>query len=271
MGHAKGIFPPWQEALGSSSSSSMHSSEPWLPPADPLLAAVPLWGQQGWSLAEGSSEFPPAPLWAGFHFKWPFSWSNEGLKLCHMSALVKMEDLLSSCRVQKELLRVKFPVHWTLSAVPGHCLTWDSRHTHQGELEAEISQTQGTGHTNALLLCWLGIRFLPDPSPERQTLSSKFRIRFSGSVNAWHYRSTCNSSTPHHNSHSSWKRSQLCWEPQAAPAEPCWQVLSLLGWPQGCTAPPAPLPFGTQEAASQDIREWLRLVEREAMKERMQG
>lgn len=142
----------------------MHSSAPWLPPPDPLLysALAPLLAQcpcgetQGsrgagaMALAGGSSEFPLIPPRPGFHFKWLFSRSNEGLKLWHMSALVKMEDLLSSCRVQKELQRVKFPVQWTLSAVPGHCLTWDCRHIHQGELEAEISKTQGVGHTKSI-------------------------------------------------------------------------------------------------------------------------
>ena len=39
----------------------------------------------------------------------------------------------------------------------------------------------------------------------------------------------------------------------------------------GCIAPSASLFFGTEEAGSKDIRNGLRLLEREAMKERIQG
>jgi len=39
----------------------------------------------------------------------------------------------------------------------------------------------------------------------------------------------------------------------------------------GCVAPSASLGFGTEEAGSKDIREELTLLEREAMKERIQG
>lgn len=92
-----------------------------------------------------------------------------------MSALVKMEDLLSSYRVQKELQRVKFPVQWTLSAVPGHCLAREELTCHPRtptrikgwDFQSSVPQR----HKICLLLCWLGIRFLPELSLGRHMLS----------------------------------------------------------------------------------------------------
>lgn len=261
MGHGKGIFPslagvPWQQQQLNAQFSALTSSS-W-PPAFfctcPTRALVPLLTQcpcrdrraGALALAEGSSEFSPIPLRPGFQFKWPFSRSNEGLKLCHMSALVKMEDFLSSCRVQKELQRVKFPVQWTLSAVPGQCLTWDKWHTHQWELEAEISKTQGIGHTKSICFYadWESDSYQiqaqkgthSPPSSESGLLDLSMPGIATAPATA--PLNTTTHMAPGRGARSAESHTLL-------PEEPCWQVQSLLWSPQGSIAPSASLLFGT--------------------------
>jgi len=113
------------------------------------------------TLAEVVAKFPLTPLRPRFHFKWLFFKGSEGLKPRHMSALVKMKDLLSRYRVQKELQKVKFPVQWTLSAVPGQRFAQEQRtccqHTLMRIKGWDFQCSWSWRHKTYLLLCWLRI------------------------------------------------------------------------------------------------------------------
>lgn len=99
----------------------------------------------------------------------------------------------------------------------------------------------------------------------------------------WQCQGTCEKPTRHHDPRGSWKRGKVCGATRRSQQSTMLvgAVAALVvhfcaggsgtGMMPGWIAPSASLFFRTEEADSKDIRERLRLLEREAMKERIQG
>lgn len=240
MGHVKCIFPslaggPWQQQLNAQFSSLTPSSPPRLYFAldtgecSPLCLLGTLVGTRV-ALAEGqfkvSSKFSLILPRTGFHFKWLFFKSSEGLKLCHMRALVKMEDLLSSYRVQKRVTegQVSSSVNPVSCSRAPPCLGEQTCHPHTPTRIKgwDFQSSRPRRHKICLFLCWLGIRFLPDLSPGRHTLSSKVReVTLSGFDDVWHCHSTRNKSIQYHDPRGSRRGANSAESHSLLPAESC--------------------------------------------------